>query len=590
MVVSSEERALQLPGLELMFRAAAHVLEKRLQDYAASKSPVRGDGTQWLTVATGPCGSYREEHVLTFLERHLEPMWEGRQWRIMLMDAYKAQMTDNVRRLCWSRGYVVVIHGGGATAITQPNDTDLHQHLRRSYVEKETAVAVKHARLDPKATHYGRPEDCIDCMLDVWRDPGLHVQAAKGFKSCGITNKLDGTEDHLICREAGVFWKALAVARKRTDAVEDVAMEVEAGRLGWLYDDVYSVVLPFPEKGQLDVLHEFQDEEMAALEEGEKPWAEGRGDGVDSDSSDDDEEKRPKARGNEDDAASDHAGASHGEDGHGDGSEPASEHEGDGHGDGKASSHVDKRVGGQLPPLTAEEADVFIRARERMAALALAMEAIREHNMPDVSTTLAKALHAEERLACGRRQENAKVAKALQENRVEEERVLQAERQALREKMAAAAATAAAAVAAKAANEQLAKARAKLKAAEQLKALGNSVRTFTLEMLGQGDAKGGAAMPKRNRQELLGLLAQDAAFSQQDAADWSWFRQQWDRRMAELHDRNWGSEFAGIVQGLLLRIESGEDAAAVLVAFMKSEMGRVLRHVQVVRVQAGAKR
>ena len=584
MVVSSAERALQLPALELMFRAAGHTLEKKLQDYAASKRPVRGDGTQWLTVATGPRGSYREEHVLNFLERHLDPMWAGRQWRIMLMDAYAAQMTDNVRRLCWARGYVVVIHGGGATAITQPNDTDLHQHLRRRYVEKETAVAVKKARLDPKAMHIGQPQDCIDCMLDVWRDPKLHVQASKGFKSCGITNNLDGTEDHLICREAGVFWKALAVAEKRTEAVEDVAMEVEAGRLGWSYDDVYSVVLPFPQKGQLDVLREFQDEEMAALEEGEKPWVEGRGDGEDSDSSHADEEKPPHHHDYGDEAASDDAGD------HADGSEHASEPEEGGHGDGSARGHVGKRVAEELPALTADQADVFIRARERMAALALAMEAIREHDLPDVSTTLAKALHAEERLACGRRQEDARVAKALQDNRVEEERRLQAERQALREKMTAVAETAAAAMAAKAANEQLAKARAKLKAAAQLAALGNSVRTFTLDMLGQGDAKGGAAMAKRNRQELLGLLAQDANFAPQDAADWAWFRPQWDRRMAELHDRNWGREFAGIAQNLLLRIENGEDAAAVLAAFMKSEMGRVLADVQVVRVQAGPRR
>ena len=556
MVVSSEERALQLPALELMFRAAGHVLEKKLQDYAASKRPVRGDGTQWLTVATGPRGSYREEHVLNFLERHLDPMWAGRRWRVILMDAYAPQMTDNVRRLCWGRGYVVVIHGGGATAITQPNDTDLHQHLRRRYVEKETAVAVKKARLDPQAMHVGQPEDCIDCMLDVWRDPRLHVQAAKGFKSCGITNKLDGTEDHLICREAGAFWKSLAVAEQRTEAVQDVVLEVEERRLEWSYDDVYKVILPFPQKGQLDVLREFQDEEMPALEDGEEPWAGGRGDGLDSDESDVD----------------------HDDVGCGDG------HDDVGRGDGV---HLQEDT---VAALTGEQADVFIRARERMAVLAQAMEVIREHNMPDVSTMLAKALHAEERLACGRGQDDPRIARAFEINRVEEERRLQAERQAVREKMAAVAETKAAAVAAKAAAQDLAKARAKLKAAQRLTALADSVRTFTLPMLGEGAARGGGAMAKRNRQEVLGLLAQDADFASQDAADWAWFRTQWDLRMAGLHDRSWGSEFAGIVQGLLLRIQNGEDDAAVLAAFMKSEMRRVLSDIQIVRLQAGAKR
>ena len=52
-------------------------------------------------------------------------------------------MSDNVRRLAWMRGYIVIIHGGGATGITQTNDTDLHQHQRRLYTEKEMAEMLR---------------------------------------------------------------------------------------------------------------------------------------------------------------------------------------------------------------------------------------------------------------------------------------------------------------------------------------------------------------------------------------------------------------------------------------------------------------
>ena len=48
-------------------------------------------------------------------------------------------MSDNVRRLAWTRGYIVVIHGGGATGIKLTNDIDLHLHQRRFYMEREMA-------------------------------------------------------------------------------------------------------------------------------------------------------------------------------------------------------------------------------------------------------------------------------------------------------------------------------------------------------------------------------------------------------------------------------------------------------------------
>ena len=132
MTCSNEQKARAIPGFECMFKAEGEQLEGKLQLHAQAL------GLPWLSVVTGPKGSYREEHILNLLERHLEPWSPGRQWRVLLLDAYAPQLTDNVRRLAWSRGYVVIPHGGGATGVTQTNDTDLRQHLRRGYVELET--------------------------------------------------------------------------------------------------------------------------------------------------------------------------------------------------------------------------------------------------------------------------------------------------------------------------------------------------------------------------------------------------------------------------------------------------------------------
>ena len=90
-----------------MFKAEGDKVEKRLQGY------IRACGyPSWVTVETGPEGSNREGHTLSYLETHLEPCTEDRQWRILLLDAFAPQMSDNVRRVAWVRGYIVIIHGG----------------------------------------------------------------------------------------------------------------------------------------------------------------------------------------------------------------------------------------------------------------------------------------------------------------------------------------------------------------------------------------------------------------------------------------------------------------------------------------------
>ena len=264
MTTSSTERAAKIPPLECMFKGGEQI-ENKLKQY------IRGRG-DWLTVVTGPKGSYREEHILNYLETHLAPWSADRHWRVLLLDAYAPQMTDNVRRLAWSKGYIVLIHGGGSTGVMQPNDTDLHQHLRRLYIEKETANGIFQSRLRPGHTVIPREEDCIDWIASVWESPDLHLNASKGFKRTGITVALDGHEDSEIVREAGEFWKTLRIAEQRPKVRHDVQVEVEAGRLGWTYEGVYSVIAAHTNTGILDSTCEFQDDEIVACEDGEVAW------------------------------------------------------------------------------------------------------------------------------------------------------------------------------------------------------------------------------------------------------------------------------------------------------------------------------
>ncbi len=186
----------------------------------------------------------------------------------MFADAATQHMTDNVRRLCWSRGYVIIIHGGGATPVAQTPDTDLNQHIRRMYVAKEAELLIHLMRVVPGCVPSPKPEQCIDMMVEVLQSTDLHLQAARGYKSTGANVALDGTEDHLIVREAATFWHNPEdpMPRRREKALTDVRVEYEAGRLQWTYEGVFSLIQPYPKRGHMDVVREGQDDDVSGDE------------------------------------------------------------------------------------------------------------------------------------------------------------------------------------------------------------------------------------------------------------------------------------------------------------------------------------
>ena len=175
---SCRERILhKLPGCELMFKAEGHTVERKLQEHVDSlclpfkfsvvtgpsgsyrehdilnytgsalprsgpplclspgPPPFPGSSPLALYGSAFPCrpphgprfpgsrltsfpayaGRCPRMGPADFLEHWLEPWGPGRQWEFFLLDAYAPGLTDNVQRLCWSRGYICVTHGGGAS-------------------------------------------------------------------------------------------------------------------------------------------------------------------------------------------------------------------------------------------------------------------------------------------------------------------------------------------------------------------------------------------------------------------------------------------------------------------------------------------
>ena len=192
------------PYCEACFKADGDRLERRLQAHIRS----RGYG-DWFTVITSPKGSYREADVLNFVDTHLPKMTAGRRWRIIMADDFGPHKSKNLFRLCWQRGYVLIVHGGGTTPVAQTVDTDYNQHAKREYTNLEMRELASQFRQTTVAVPRVKPESCCDLIHSVACRKDLHLDAAEGFKKTGATIDLDGLEDNLVVREAGVFWRSL---------------------------------------------------------------------------------------------------------------------------------------------------------------------------------------------------------------------------------------------------------------------------------------------------------------------------------------------------------------------------------------------
>ena len=245
----------QMPPVECLFKAAVDgPVKERLTEYIRSRG-----FPSWFSVACSPRGSYREDDVINFLSNHLEKWAPGRDWRIILADDYAAHKTATVRRFCWNRGYILLLHGGGATPVVQTVDTDLNEHVRRAYARLETELLLDKMRngvVVPKASH----EECLELMRDVLSDPAIHTSAVAGFKKTGITNDLYGAEDVLICREAATFWNeptkdGFANMREKINKeLSYVADEIKSGSLRWNKECVARLIVEYPRNKHVDAI------------------------------------------------------------------------------------------------------------------------------------------------------------------------------------------------------------------------------------------------------------------------------------------------------------------------------------------------
>jgi len=125
------------PRLEVLFKGGDVILEQCQEAINALHLP-------WMFAQTSDSGSYRLEHVLTYLDRVLErPPGDDGRWRLLYCDCYKAHEGDAILRVAWKHRYIVLMHGGGTTGVAQTNDSHLHAPMSRIYQDLEQADMIR---------------------------------------------------------------------------------------------------------------------------------------------------------------------------------------------------------------------------------------------------------------------------------------------------------------------------------------------------------------------------------------------------------------------------------------------------------------
>ena len=407
-----------------------------------------------MSLAFGPKGSYRLEHVLAFLNWALAPWTEARRdardYRLLYLDAYAAHLDEGVKDLAWERGYVLAIHWGCTTGICQVNDTDLHHALSSEYMYCESVSFMDQQMMDLGNISRSR-QQVLDDVGAVWSSLD-HQQGVLGHLRVGLANNLDGSQDDLLTREAADMWHQLNMAPIRSREVEDIERRVRAGELSWSQESIKSI-FAYPEDGDVGAFHEEGMEADGELEDDEAMWADG--DGMSS----------------------------------------------DGDIDGQASAllaPVDAVVASGDTPAQIEVAEAFAARSEKLEALAKSADEVKAHPVRwYVERELAKLRKSHR----GATQKTAVLRRWLARRRDDEQRRLQQIRIDARRKRACKLKSVALAKKIKA--RTLA---AKVKAKANRQALAKLPKHFTPEGLGQGRKGGGTKVHVDARIALLERL------------------------------------------------------------------------------------
>ena len=116
------------------------------------------------------------------------------------------------------------------------------------------------------------------------------------------------------------------------------------------------------------------------------------------------------------------------------------------------------------------------------------------------------------------------------------------------------------------AQAELARKKAKLEEMKKISETAVAVKRFTPPMLGEGHPTGGTVAMRKQRFELMDRIAAlGSGLSPGQRNDWTWFKENWDKKMALEHKDKWGATFAGWMQNVLEKMREANNAMSLFV-------------------------
>ena len=551
----------QKPFHEMMFKAADDgTVNARLQKFIRSRG-----FPSTISVTVAPKGSYRSQDVIQFLSTHLDEWREGRDWRILLADDASAHRTENAKHLAWSRGYILIIHGGGNTPVAQTCDTDLNQHVRKAYGMLETQLLMEKMRCGEVVPKISSEESLL-LMYETLSNPQLHHRASEGYKKTGQSIDLFGKEDALVCREAGEFWNEQTTdgypnMRARIDAeLAAVADEVQAGGITWSFKNVKRLILPYPKRKEVDALlaRLGDDYYRDAIEE-----------------LDEDEEPKKKAAAAETSDQGELSASSSDSDAEVTAEVPAAVG-----GNKTAGVEANANVNAEQVCLSVEQAEAVHQVTCTISALQATVDQLRAIGSLRGAQCIEAEMKKEQRRVRWLTNESPDIAEAFLQRRKAEEERAHKQRRLLDDQKDREMQAAKAIADRKAAVAELKKCKKAIQDLESTRASKHAIKTFTLDALGQGSHNAGGAKAKARRMEVLDRMARmKAGLSAGQKNDWPWFKEAWDQAMVTEHKENWATTFMGWIQGVL-----DDERSNAFSVFVYNETCRIFKDVAALHV------
>jgi len=122
-----------------------------------------------------------------------------RRRSLLVFDSFEAHVTDRVKRALECENTNLAVIPGGLTSILQPFDVSLNKPFKDG-VRKRWMEWMANGIHEFTATgHQKKPLEELICswIADAWREIPTDMFESS-FLKCGITNRLDGSEDHLV--------------------------------------------------------------------------------------------------------------------------------------------------------------------------------------------------------------------------------------------------------------------------------------------------------------------------------------------------------------------------------------------------------